>query len=106
LGIESNMPAFKKKIIMPLARLVNRFFLNVRLTDPQSGFRAMSLSAAKKFTWHQDGMAHASEILFAVNQAKLRIKEVPIKVTYHDFGQRLSGGLKIIKDLLLSKLIN
>lgn len=106
MGIESNMPRFKKKIIMPLARLVNRVFLDVKLTDPQSGFRAMSIIAAKKFSWQQNGMAHASEILFAANKAGLRIKEVPIKVVYHDFGQKISGGIKIIKDLFLARLIN
>ena len=100
------MPAFKKYIIMPLGRIVNNIFFKIVLTDPQSGFRVFSKNAAQKINWHQDGMAHCTEILFASHQTGLRITEVPIAVIYHDFGQKLSGGFKILKDLLISKLIN
>ncbi len=51
-------------------------------------------------------MAHNSEIISQAFNNKLRIKEVPITVIYHNFGQRLGGGLKIIKDLILARLIN
>lgn len=100
------MPAQKKYLIMPLARLFNKIFLKVKLTDPQSGFRAFSRQAAKSIDWQQDGMAHCSEILFAAANAKLKIKEVPITVIYNHFGQRLNGGVRIVKDLLLARLIN
>jgi len=104
LGKKSNIPWFKKYIILPLARLVNRIFLGVNLTDPQSGFRAMSREAAGKIKIENDGMAHASEILAKTFKSGLKIEEVPITVIYHDFGQRFSGGVKIIKDLILTKL--
>jgi len=76
------------------------------LTDPQSGFRAMSRMAAEKIDWQQDGKAHCSEILSLVTKKKLRIKEVPITIIYHNFGQKFSGGIRILKDMILSKLIN
>jgi len=101
-----NMPAQKKYLIMPLARLFNRLFLKVELTDPQSGFRALSRHAAETIDWRQDGMAHCSEILFAAANARLKIREVPITVIYRHFGQRLSGGFRIVKDLLIARLIN
>lgn len=103
---KSDIPKFKTNVIMPLARLVNRIFIgSTDLTDPQSGFRALSREAAIKINIEQDRMAHCSEILFKVYKNKLRIKEVPIHVIYHDFGQRLSGGIKIIKELALGALI-
>lgn len=102
----SNMPKFKRAVIMPLARLVNRIFLNVRLTDPQCGFRALSRSGAEKIRWYQDGMAHCSEILYAAGRSGLRLKEVPVTVIYHRYGQRFWGGVKILKDLFLARLIN
>lgn len=105
LGKKSNMPFVKKFLIMPLARAVNKYLFGVTMTDPQSGFRAFDRAAALRFAWQQDGMAHASEILHSVCKAKLRIKEVPITVIYHEFGQRLSGGFKILKDLFIAKLI-
>jgi glycosyltransferase involved in cell wall biosynthesis len=103
---KSNLPPVKKIIIHPLARLVNRLFFNIRLTDPQSGFRALSRLVAKKIKIENDGMAHCSEILYQLFKNKFRVVEVPITVTYHRYGQKFSGGLKIIKDLLIQKLIH
>lgn len=102
---KSDIPRFKKHIIMPLARLANQIFLGINMTDPQSGFRAFNRSASEKIIIEQDRMAHCSEILTKIHANKLRIKEVPISVVYHDFGQRLSGGFKILKELFLGSLI-
>ena len=104
LDDSSQIPFFKKRIIMPLARFVNKIFFNIKMTDPQSGFRAMSAKAASKIDWHQDRMAHCSEILFTIHKTNFRIIEVPITVVYHNFGQRFSGGIKILKDLFLAKI--
>jgi glycosyltransferase involved in cell wall biosynthesis len=106
LGIKSNIPWQKEKIIFPLARLVNRIFLGIQLTDPQSGFRAMSREAVLKIEIKQDRMAHCSEILHKIFKNNLNTKEVPITVIYHNFGQKFSGGIKIFRDILLSKLID
>lgn len=103
---KSKMPYFKKNVIMPIARIVNKLFLRVDLTDPQSGFRAMSAEVLKKIKIDRDGMAHCSEILAKVFENNFRVKEVPITVVYYNFGQKFSGGLKIIKDLFLGSLIN
>lgn len=100
-----NMPWLKKKFIMPLARLINYIFFKIELTDPQSGFRAMSSQAARKINWHNDRMAHCSEILYLAHAQGLRIKEVPVDITYHEFGQNLGGGLKILKDLFIAALL-
>jgi glycosyltransferase involved in cell wall biosynthesis len=100
------MPSFKKRIIMPLARLVNRWLFNIRLTDPQSGFRAFSRRAAMEIDWDQDRMAHCSEILVAAHRSGLALTEVPITVIYKDFGQRFSGGFKILRDLFFAKMNN
>lgn len=101
-----DMPGFKRYVIMPLARAVNKLFFNINLTDPQSGFRAMSRQAAEKINWRQDKMAHCSEIMFQVIKNKFTVKEVPITVIYRQFGQNLYDGLKIIKDLFIALLVN
>ena len=102
----STIPGIKKYLIIPLAKLVNKLFLGVDLTDPQSGFRAMTGVAAKQINWQQDRMAHCSEILQQAKLKKLKIKEVPINIIYNNFGQRFSDGLKILFDLFLAKFIN
>lgn len=105
MGKISQIPAFKRSVIMPLARLVNKIFLGIDLTDPQSGFRAFSRYAAAKINIEQDRMAHCTEILGKIYEEKLKVKEVPTSVIYHDFGQRLGGGIKIIKELFIGSLI-
>lgn len=99
----TQMPWFKKNIIMPLARQANSFF-GVKLTDPQSGFRALTASVGRQLNWRQDRMAHASEILSLVHRGRWRVVEVPITVVYHEFGQGLGGGVKILKEIFLKKL--
>ncbi|MFA5317894.1 MAG: glycosyltransferase family 2 protein [Patescibacteria group bacterium] len=103
LDKKSSMPWLKKNIIMPLARLINKIFFNVQLSDPQAGFRAFSREAYKKIEWQQDRMAHCSEIMRNAFKNKLRIKEVPITVIYKDFGQKFSGGFRILKDMFIGR---
>ena len=103
---KSKSPWFKKQIIIPLAHLANKLIIGFSLTDPQSGFRALSRKATEMIQIENDGMAHCSEILYKVFKNNFKIKEVPITVIYHDFGQRFGGGIKIIKDLFLAKLMD
>lgn len=105
LGKETNFPFSKKYIIMPLAQFFSRTFLGVKLSDPQNGFRALSRKAAENITIENRQMAHASEIQVKAFKQKLKIAEVPITVIYHHFGQKLSGGFIVIRDLLISKII-
>ncbi|QQG52671.1 MAG: glycosyltransferase family 2 protein [Candidatus Falkowbacteria bacterium] len=105
LSKKSDLPALKKKLIMPLARLINRWFFNIRLSDPQSGFRVLSRGAVEKIEITNDRMAHCSEILHQLFKNKIKTVEVPITVVYHEFGQKFSGGVRIIKDLAIKKII-
>jgi len=104
LSKKSELPRLKEYLFFPVARLVNYLFFNITTTDPQSGLRAFSKEVADKLSVEQDGMAHCSEILAKIFQYKLKVKEVPITVLYHHFGQNFGGGLKIIRDLLFSKI--
>lgn len=103
LGKKTNFPATKKYIIMPLGRIFNRLF-GVKTGDPQSGFRAYTKEVAKSFRIENDQMAHCSEILIKISRGKWKIKEVPITVTYHHYGQKFSGSLRILKDLFINTI--
>ncbi|MFA6394044.1 MAG: glycosyltransferase family 2 protein [Patescibacteria group bacterium] len=105
LGRSSNMPVFKRLLLMPLARAMNRMLFGARLSDPQCGFRALNAKAAGKIKIQSDGMAHCSEIIGKAFQSGLKIKEAPITVVYREFGQNASGGWRIIKDLVYSKFL-
>lgn len=106
---KSKIPWSKEKIIMPLARLINKIFSinkSLKLTDPQSGFRAIHVNAIQELKIEQDRMAHCSEILNKISINEIKVKEVPITVIYNEFGQKFGGGVKIVKDLILGRLID
>jgi hypothetical protein len=50
-------------------------------------------------------MAHATEIMRLVKKNKIRYSEVGVQVNYHDYGQGIGGGVKIIKELVMGKII-
>ena len=106
LGKKSKLPFWKEHFIMPIAHSVNKIILGNTLTDPQAGFRAMNRLALQDIIISQRGMAHCSEIIHKAFKYKLRIKEVPITVIYDEFGQSLGGGVRIVKDLLIAKLLD
>jgi len=49
------------------------------------------------------GMAHASEIPALVKKHNLSYIEVPVSVTYHEYGQGIGGGVRVVRDLVLGK---
>jgi len=102
---KSDLPKIKEYLIMPLARFINRLLFNIKLSDPQSGFRALSRASAEKLNIEHDGMAHCTEIIYKLFKNGDRVVEVPITVIYHEYGQKLSGGFKILKDIIIQKLI-
>jgi len=112
LNKKSNLPKIKKYIIFPIARIINKIFFNINLTDPQSGFRIFNSKVANKIKFENDGSAHCSEFLHKIFKYNFKIKEFPITVKYSEFGQTLTGGkgrgkggIKIIKDLIFNNFI-
>jgi len=104
-GIKNKLPFTKKYLIWPLGQLFNKIFLGIKMSDAHNGFRVYTRHALNQIQIKQDRMAHASEIPALVNKLKLKFCEYPIRVYYHEYGQRVSGAAKIIKDLLFAKFI-
>lgn len=106
LDNRSNIPWLKRYFLLPLGRFVNNLFTGVRLTDFHNGFRVLSRRALETIHITQSGMAHNSEIVREVKRAGLTFKEIPVRVVYHEFGQGIGGGFKIIRDLFFNSLIS
>ena len=102
----NSVPLLKKILLIKPAIILNNLFTGIKLTDVHNGFRALSSKAAKKINIRQDAMAHASEIVAQVKEQKLSYQEVPVTVIYKEFGQGLVGGLKILRDLFIKKIIS
>ncbi len=108
LNEESNVPPIRKAVLKA-ALVFTKVMSGLQITDPQSGFRAMTPEAAKLLELRQDRMAHASELLQLVARHELRYKEVPVKITYTDYslekGQSSWGAIKIVVDLIKGSLL-
>lgn len=104
LDNRSNIPGVKRHIILPAARFINRLITGAWLTDAHNGFRLFNRDTAKKITILQDGMAHNSEIVSKIKKNGLKYREYPVEVIYHEYGQGIGGGLKVLADLFISKL--
>ncbi len=111
MGIEPEGMPFARRFLMVGIKLFNALMLGItkNMTDPQSGMRAMSASAAESIPFSQDRMAHASEILRLVTRSKLRWVEVPVHVRYTQDslrkGQKSTDALKIVWQLFVGAFI-
>jgi len=106
LDDRTNMPWFKRNILHPVGRVINRVFSGLHLSDVHNGFRILNKKALEKIVITQDRMAHATEIPALIKKHNLSYIEFPVKVTYHEYGQRTSGGVRVLRDLLVGKFIH
>lgn len=99
-----SVPFTKRLLIHKPAIWLNYILTGVMQTDAHCGFRALNRHAAQCCRFRINRMAHATELLDLIRRNNLRLKEVPVDILYHEYGQNFFGGLKIIKDLVLEKL--
>lgn len=99
-----NTPFIKKWLILKPVIFIQNLLLGVKLTDAHNGLRAFSKKALEQIKISQDGMAHASEIIEQILKKNLRYLEIPVTISYDEFGQGFLSGLKIIRDLVFGKI--
>lgn len=100
LDKRSRLPWSKRYLVLPISRWINFVFTGIQLTDAHNGFRILNRKALEHIRIQQDGMAHNSEIIAQVNKFKLRFVECPVEVVYHEYGQGVGGGVRVILDLI------
>ncbi len=105
LDNRTKIPWFKKNILFPPARLFNKIFGGINLTDIHNGFRILNRKALEKIKIEQDRMAHATEIPAKAKKLGLKYIEFPVKVTYHRYGGGLMHGLGVVRDLVFGKFL-
>ena len=105
LGKTSDIPWTKRFLILPAARILNNILSGLKLTDVHNGFRVLSRPAAEKIQIVQAGMAHNTEIIEQIKKHDLKYAEHPVSFVYNEYGQGVGGGMKILRDLFLNKLI-
>ncbi|MFH0779844.1 MAG: glycosyltransferase family 2 protein [Parcubacteria group bacterium] len=105
MGLESNY-SLKKKIILNLAKIFSKKFLQLNFTDPQSGLRAFKSRVLPQLNWTADDFLHASEILNLIIKNKLKYKEIPIQVNYdeHTSNKKVKPRMNMGWKMLIGKI--
>jgi len=102
--LEKNKIPLAKNLLLKSAIIFTKMITGMELSDVHNGFRAFNKKAAEKIVIRQDRMAHASDIIHEIARLHLKYQEVPVTVKYTDYskkkGQKISGALKIIFDLI------
>jgi polyprenyl-phospho-N-acetylgalactosaminyl synthase len=92
-----------KRLVLRIAVAYSNLTTHVRLSDAHNGLRAMTRQAAETLDIRQDRMAHASEIVSQVGEAKLRVAEHPVHILYTSYskakGQSMLNAVNIVVDL-------
>ncbi len=108
LDTTSNVPPMRR-VILKAGGVFTRLVTGLSITDPHSGFRALSRAAAQKIRLRQDRMAHASEILQLLARHELRYREIPVTIRYTDYsmahGQSSWNAIRIVIDLIKGSLL-
>jgi len=79
LSNNSDTPKWRKLGIWLITKLVN---FQIKLTDAQSGYRAYNKRALESFVLTKHGMSASTEILLKAGENKLKVFEIPIKISY------------------------
>lgn len=97
------IPGYRRMGQKVLGRLTN-LLSGERISDTESGFRAYSRKAINELDLKETGMAISSEIIKAAAAKKLRIKEVPVSVSYTGDSSSLnpvSHGAGVLKSVFV-----
>ena len=113
---EKGMP-FSRILMNKIGNGVTYLFFGIWVSDSQSGFRAYSKKTLDSVYTYMDRYEFESEMLGQIKAAKLKVKEVPIKVIYTEYSlnkykhdaaftaQGLLNGIKMVIRLIENTLI-
>lgn len=75
---------FFKKIVLRSAKLYEKIFFNINLTDAHNGLRVLRRDLVEKFILpiQNNDMNHATEISYKIFKSKCKFQEFPVKVEY------------------------
>jgi len=101
LGRKSDIPRWRVFGQHALT-LATNFSARSSLSDSQSGFRAFSRKVLDIFPFDTDGFSVESEMQFVIQQAGLRVIELPISVVYEEPSKRnpVMHGLQVLNGIV------
>lgn len=102
LGVRSRIPRWRV-VGQHVLTLATNVASGVALTDSQSGFRALSRRALESFNFRPEGgFSVESEMQFLVQQHRLTVEEVPVRMTYEDRPKRnpFRHGMQVLNGII------
>ena len=104
LGTALNLP-WRRRVVIKLAIIFTQLTCGIKLTDVHNGFRIMTRKFCKQFSFNQNRMAHASEILNYISKSNIKFIEFPVTITYTDYsiqkGQKSTNALRVLMELFM-----
>lgn len=108
LGGAVNMPMIRW-FLLRSAIWLRKLATRSALTDAHNGLRALNRKAATVLDITLDGMAHASQIIKQLSDAKMTICEVPVTIEYTGYslrkGQSSTNALNILAELIVARFL-
>lgn len=95
-GIEKGAMPFCHKLGVRVLSFLGRKRFGVEVYDFHCGLRAISRQAAKKLTLRTVGMEFATELIAEAARAKIRIKQVPVRLRKCEYARR--SKLRTVRD--------
>ena len=100
---------------MPLVARLGNIFLTqisqllfrIKVSDTQSGFRAININIYPKIVWRSPRYAVETEMIVNAGKVKARFAEVPIQTIYHDKyrGTTVLDGIRIFFNMIYWKFL-
>jgi glycosyltransferase involved in cell wall biosynthesis len=85
LLIKGNIIPFKRRFFNLAGRVLTYLLFGVRVTDSQTGFRALTKEAIEKMDLKGAGMEFSSEFLKELKRLGINWQEIPVKVHYTEY---------------------
>jgi len=100
---QGKKPPFYRRVGQRVLTTVTNVGSGQKVSDSQSGFRAYSSKALNALNLAEDGMSVSSEMQFAIGKSGLKVKEVPIDVTYEGKAKRspVEHGIGVLSRVLV-----
>lgn len=93
-----------KRGTLRLAAWYTRMTTGMALTDAHNGLRVLSRGLLEQVRLHQNRMAHASELIDQIGEAKANWAEYPTHIIYSEYskakGQSVLNSINILVELL------
>lgn len=85
---------------------LNDLLFGIKLSDTQSGYRAMTINTYEKIKWKSTSYGVESEMIALVGKKRLKYREITIETIYADKykGTTVIDGIKIVLNMIWWKI--